>query len=138
MRFFIVLLFVLAFAVPAFSMDLGKDQTKLVQHATALGLRAMEFNQGNLPSLLDAEKDFITEGWMEFKVKLNGWLDEKGAATFSSVFVPSGPALDVRRRDRVMYLTIPGVLKHENLTNMAEYRQRDIERRLIFNFQRPH
>ncbi|MGN2248120.1 hypothetical protein ACFWZ3_15675 [Frateuria sp. GZRR35] len=98
----------------SFAQELARDQAKLVQQATTVSLRALQFTQGDLASLLDAKSQFTPGGWAEFMKKLDGWQDETGAATFSSRFVPSGPALDVRRHDGVVDLTIPGVLEQEN------------------------
>lgn len=109
----LVALLAAVLAMPALSNP-PADPAQLEQHATAAGHRALEFTQGDLASLLDAQKDFTPEGWTDFRSKLEGWLDGKGATTFSSSFAASGPAVDVRRSDGVLFLTIPGVLKHES------------------------
>lgn len=96
------------------AQELDRDQTRLVQEATAVSLHALQFTQGDPVSLLDAKSEFTTGGWAEFMKKLDGWQDEAGAATYSSRFIPSGPALDVRRHDGVVDLTIPGVLEQES------------------------
>lgn len=114
MRSFMFLLFAVVLATRAYASDPSGERAKLVQRATAVGMRALNFQQGDLPSLLDAQKDFTPEGWAEFTAKLKGWLDQNGATTFSSAFVPSSPAVDVRRGDGVLYLTMPGVLQHES------------------------
>ena len=85
-----------------------------MEEATAVCLRALAFGQGDAASLLDAKSRFTVAGWAEFMKKLGGWQDEKGATTFTSRFIPSGPALDVRRHDGMVDLTIPGVLAQQN------------------------
>lgn len=90
------------------------DQAGLVQEATAVCIQTLQFAQGDKASLLDAKGHFTPEGWAQFMEKLQGWQDDRGAATFTSRFAPSGPALDVRRHDGVVYLTIPGVLEQES------------------------
>ena len=90
------------------------DQAGLVQEATAVCIQALQFAQGDKASLLDARDHFTPEGWDQFMEKLRGWQDDGGAATYTSSFVPSGPALDVRWHDGVVDLTIPGVLEQES------------------------
>lgn len=114
MRCYAVLVFATFLTAQSMAQEPAPDQAALVQEATTISLRALQFNQGDLPSLLDAKSQFTTAGWTEFMKKLEGWQDEKGAATFSSRLVPSGPALDVRRHDGLIDLTIPGVLEQEN------------------------
>lgn len=114
MRCFAVLVFATFLAAQSIAQEPALDQAALVQEATTISLRALQFTQGDLASLLDAKSQFTRAGWAEFMKKLDGWQDEKGAATFSSRLVPSGPALDVRRHDGVVDLTIPGVLEQES------------------------
>lgn len=112
----LIAIFVLAaFVIPrSFAQEPAQDQAKLVQEATAVSLRALQFNQGDLASLLDAKSEFTEEAWAGFLKKLEGWRDEKGAAAFTSRFVPSGPALAVRRHDGVVDMTLPGILEQES------------------------
>lgn len=98
----------------AYSTQPAQEQANLVQDATAVCIRALAFTRGDTATLLDAKNRFTREGWAEFMKKLDGWLEAKGAATFTSRFVPSGPALDVQRHDGVLDLTLPGVLEQES------------------------
>ena len=90
-----------------------KDEAAVVRYAEVACLRALDFIQGNIKSLADAQDDFTPQGWSEFMKKLNGWLDDKGAPKFSSNFSPSGKAVDVRHEEGALRLTIPGILKQE-------------------------
>lgn len=99
---------------PAYSTQPVQAPADPVQDATAVCIRALAFTQGDPASLLDAKSRFTREGWAEFMKKLDGWQDAKGAATFTSRFTPSGPALDVRRHDGLIDLTLPGVLEQES------------------------
>jgi hypothetical protein len=91
-----------------------KDQAAVVRYAEGASLRALNFVQGNIPSLVDAQDDFTPQGWIEFMKKLNGWLDDKGAPKFSSNFSPSGKVLDIHQEEGAVRLTIPGILKQES------------------------
>ena len=111
----IAILFLASFVtLPSLAKEAARESAELMQDATAVCIRALEFTQGDSASLLDAKSRFTAEGWSEFMKKLQGWQDEKGAATFTSRFVPSGPALDVREHDGLVDLTIPGVLEQES------------------------
>jgi len=91
-----------------------KDQAAVVRYAEGASLRALNFVQGNIMSLVDAQDDFTPQGWSEFMKKLTGWLDDKGAPKFSSNFSPSGKALDIHQEEGAVRLTIPGILKQES------------------------
>ena len=75
-----------------------------------------------LERLRAARSDFTPEGWREFMKRLDGWLDAKGAPTFSSSFVPFGDPTIVSRRDGVLHVTIPGTLKHSQNGSSTTYR----------------
>lgn len=117
MRYFLVFFVALSIsgAVSAQISPAGtKSQAAAVHYAEKASLRALDFTQGDIESLLDARNDFTPEGWTEFMKKLDGWLDDKGAPKLSSNFSPSGEALDVRRKSGEFRLTIPGILKQES------------------------
>jgi hypothetical protein len=75
---------------------------------------ALDFRQGDLASLLDARPLFTESGWADFMKRLAGSLDPSGAATFTSTFTPSGPAMAARQGSSDLAVTVPGVLKHES------------------------
>ena len=91
----------------------------LVQKAV---VKALSFDRGDLERLRGARDDFTPEGWREFMKRLDGWLDEKGAPTFSSSFVPSGDPTIVSQSDGVLQITIPGTLKHSQNGSSTTYR----------------
>jgi len=117
MRFLIALVMVL-FAngfdtSQAHSSSRDHSRTTGVRYAEGAALKALDFAQGDLASLLDAKGDFTAKGWDEFMKKLEGWLNPDGAPKFSSSFVQSGDALDIHEERGVLYLTVPGVLRQE-------------------------
>ena len=119
---FMVLLGAVLFNGPALAQTTAVPTTDL---AAAVALvhkavvRALNFDRGDLERLRGARDDFTPEGWTQFMKRLDGWLDEKGAPTFSSSFVPSGDPRIGSQSDGVLHLTIPGTLKHRqnNLTS---------------------
>ncbi len=91
-----------------------KDQITIVDFAQNASIRALDFIQGDITSLMDAQDDFVPKGWNEFMKDMDGWLDDKGAPKFSSNFIPSGKALDISGENGMLRLTIPGILKQQS------------------------
>jgi hypothetical protein len=106
---FMVLLGAVLFNGPALAQTTAvptTDQAAAVALVHKAVVRALNFDRGDLERLRGARDDFTPEGWTQFMKRLDGWLDEKGAPTFS-------------QSDGVLHLTIPGTLKHRqnNLTS---------------------
>jgi hypothetical protein len=85
-------------------------------------VRALNFDRGDLERLRGARHDFTPEGWREFMKRLDGWLDDRGAPTFSSSFVASGDPTIVSQSEGVLHITIPGTLKHSQNGSSTTYR----------------
>ena len=60
-----------------------KDQAAVVKFAQSAAVRALDFEQGNLQSLLDARDDFTLDGWNDFMKHMRGYVDAKGVPEFS-------------------------------------------------------
>jgi len=90
----------------------------LVQKAV---VRALNFDRGDVERLRAARADFTPEGWKGFLKHLDGWLDDKGAPTFSSSFVASGDPTVVSQSDGTLLVTIPGTLKHSQQASSTTY-----------------
>jgi hypothetical protein len=52
--------------------------------------RALDYEQGNRETLVDAQDDFTVEGWAELMKWLDGFIDDKGTPTGSSVLTVTG------------------------------------------------
>jgi hypothetical protein len=105
---------VLAQSNPAPTVAVG-----LVQKAV---VRALNFDRGDVERLKGARDGFTAEGWKGFLKHLEGWIDDKGAPTFSSSFVPSGDPTVVSQTDGILHLTIPGTLKQSQGASSTTYR----------------
>jgi hypothetical protein len=90
---------------------LSSDRAAIVDFAQKAAVRALDYNQGDRDSVMDAQEDFTPDGWREFMKWLNGWLDDKGAPLGSSHFSPTSDAVVKSEEDGVARLTIPGTLK---------------------------
>ena len=89
-----LLLFILA-AIPlsAQTQNPAKaDQGTVVRVAEKAAIAALNFRQGDAASLARARADFTPEGWQDFMKHMAGFVDQKGAPTFTSTFVPSRSA----------------------------------------------
>jgi len=98
------------------------DQAAIVGSGQKAVVRALNFDRGDLERLRAARSDFTPEGWREFMKHLDGWLDDKGAPTFSSSFVASGDPTIVSQSDGVLHITIPGTLRHSQNGSSTTYR----------------
>ena len=98
------------------------DQAAIVGPVQQAVVRALNFDRGDLERLRGARNDFTPEGWREFMKRLDGWLDDKGAPTFSSSFVPSGAPTIVSQSGGVLHVTIPGTLTHRQNGSSTTYR----------------
>ena len=100
---FFVFLLLLSGCDPV-AMSQTKIQDATIRSAEKTSQLAINFYQGDINSLIDAEDDFTPEGWSKFMNRLTGYLDEKGSPNFSQSFNKSGEPLDVRRENLVYSL----------------------------------
>jgi hypothetical protein len=126
MRRHLIMLLVAAFTgIPLFAQSqppVKTDQAAIVAFAQKAAVRALDFRQGDIASLTQARADFTPEGWKEFMKYMEGWLDQKGAPTFTSSFVPSRDAVVVGLENGIVHLRIPGTLKQTQNQSSTTYR----------------
>ena len=84
--------------------------------------RALDYEQGNRASLMDAQADFTSEGWDEFKKWLGEYVDDKGVPLSSSVFTAAGEPVLKSRANGGIQLAVPGTLKQQNKISAGTYR----------------
>jgi hypothetical protein len=90
------------------------DQIAAMNFAKQAVSRALNYEQGNRASLVDAQSDFTPEGWREFMKWLDGYVDAKGAPTHSSTFTITGEAVLKSDERGIVRLSIPGILKQQS------------------------
>lgn len=126
MRRLLITFFVALFtAVPLLAQDQPTskaDQAAIVAFAQKAAVQALNFNQGDIASLTHARTHFTDEGWKDFMKHMEGWLDQKGAPTFTSSFVPSKDAVVVGQENGIVHLRIPGTLKQTQNKSSTTYR----------------
>jgi hypothetical protein len=125
MRVHLIVLFgALLFSSPVLAQT---NPVPTTDQAVAVGLvqkavvRALNFDRGDLERLRGARADFTPEGWRGFLKHLDGWLDDRGAPTFSSSFVPFGDSTVVSQSDGSLHVRIPGTLKHSQNASSTTY-----------------
>jgi hypothetical protein len=120
-----VMLMTLLFAGPVFAQTAPQsavDEEAVVNSAQTAVVRALDYEQGNRASLMDAKNDFTAGGWKEFMQRMDGWLDDKGAPLGSETFILTGDAVVKSRQDGVLHLSIPGELKQRHNGSGTTYR----------------
>jgi hypothetical protein len=87
-------------------------------------VRALNFEQGDAQSLSKSRADFTPQGWDDFMKTMQGFLDAKGAPTFSSKFVPEAASVRVKKDSGESVLQIPGTLTQTSGGSRTTYRLR--------------
>lgn len=90
------------------------DQSAIVAFTQKAVAGALDYDQGNRGSLMDAQGDFTSDGWREFMQWLQGYIDDKGAPTGSSLFTPTGDPAVKQQENGMTRLRIAGTLKQES------------------------
>jgi hypothetical protein len=127
MRHRIVLLIALSSAAPSLAQSVSlsaTDQDALVAAAQKAVEQALDYEQSDRASLMDAKSDFTSAGWSEFMQRMDGWLDDKGAPLGSETFSASGRAAIKRRENGIVLLSIPGTLEQRQNQSRTTYRVR--------------
>lgn len=106
-------LIVVLLSIPAFAQNAtrsGSDQAAIVRLGQKAALGALNFQQGDAVGFTHAREDFTVDGWKDFIKRMEGFLDQKGAPTFTSSFVAAHDARVVDEKEGVLHLRIPGTL----------------------------
>jgi hypothetical protein len=75
-------------------------------------------------SLKHAHENFTSKGWGEFIRKMQGFLEPNGAPTFTSRFVPAGPAVITSEENGNISAKVPGTLTQIHGKSTTTYRLR--------------
>ncbi len=107
---FCVALFSVVFAFAQHQGTANEDRAAIVAFAQKAAVQALNFRQGDLESLTAARADFTPEAWQEYMRHMEGFLDESGAPTYSSSFVPSRSPVVLAEQEGMVQIRIPGKL----------------------------
>jgi hypothetical protein len=105
----------------------NREQASLVAFAESTAVRAVNFRQGDAAGFARSSNDFTESGWKDFMNVMRGFLDEKGAPTFTSTFAASGSARVLDEKDGIVRIRIPGTLTQSNKLGKTTYGRAAIE-----------
>jgi len=100
----------------------GPDQATMAGFGQKAALAALNFQQGDAVGFTRARDDFTPDGWKDFVKHMEGFLDQKGAPTFTSSFVAAHAATVLDERGGVLHLRIPGTLTQSSNLGRTTYR----------------
>jgi len=103
------------------------DRDAVVAFAQKAAVRALDLREGDLGSLNRARADFTAEAWRDFMKHMEGFLDQNGAPTFNSSFVPSRDATVLGEDNGIVHLRIPGTLTQTHNQSRTTYPRAAIE-----------
>lgn len=95
------------------------SDSKAIERAAA---QALNFDQGDLQSLQKSKSSFTPAGWNEFMKTMQGFLDARGAPTFTSKFVVVQGTTEDRSKGDPVSLKIPGTLTQSSGGSSTTYR----------------
>ncbi|HEX5411699.1 MAG TPA: hypothetical protein VFZ27_07530 [Terriglobia bacterium] len=109
------------------SAQTASDQAAAVDLGQRAAIAALNFQQGDAAGFNRARDNFTPEGWKDFVQHMQGFLDKRGAPTFTSSFVAKRDATVLSESEGVLRLRIPGTLTQSNKTGRTTYRRAAIE-----------
>jgi len=105
----------------------NREQASIVAFAESAAIRAVNFRQGDAAGFARSRNDFTESGWKDFMNLMQGFLDEKGAPTFTSTFAASAKAKVLGEKDGVVRIRIPGTLTQNNKLGKTTYDRAALE-----------
>jgi hypothetical protein len=118
---------VLLISFPVFAQNSTESKSDLVSFGQKTAIAAVNFRQGDAAGFNSARDNFTAEGWKDFLKRMEGYLDEKGAPTFTSSFVATRDATVLDEKEGVLHLRIPGTLTQSNKFARTTYKAAAIE-----------
>src|SRR5262249_10950671 len=112
-------------SIPAFAQNATRtrsDQATIAGLGQKVAIAALNFQQGDAVGFTRSREDFTTDGWKNFVKSMEGFLDQKGAPTFTSSFVAARDATVVDEKEGVLHLRIPGTLTQSSNLGRTTYR----------------
>jgi hypothetical protein len=100
----------------------GLDRVTIIDFGEKAAIAAVNFKEGDTIGFTRARDNFTPDGWKDFVKHNEAYLDEKGAPTFTSSFVPSASARIVGEQNGTVHFRIPGTLTQSNKLGKTTYR----------------
>jgi hypothetical protein len=118
----LVALFIAALSCQLAAQDTPRNASSTVVERTVVAV--LSFQQGDSASFNRAHGNFTPKGWDEFIKTMQGFLDPNGAPTFTSRFVPAGPAVILSDENGSISAKLPGTLTQTHDKSTTTYRMR--------------
>src|SRR5215472_17546348 len=112
---------VLLIGLPGFTQNM-QSNSDLVTFGQNAAIAALNFQEGDAAGFNRAHVNFMPEDWRAFLKHMEGFLDEKGAPTFTCSFVASHDATVLSEKEDVLHLRIPGTLTQSNKLGRTPYK----------------
>jgi len=122
---FKVLAITIFLGIPVFAQNATPsrlDQATILGFSQKAAIAALNFQQGDAVGFARSHDDFTSDGWKDFIKRMEGFLDQKGAPTFTSSFVAAHGATVLDEKEGVLHLRIPGALTQSNNLGRTTYR----------------
>jgi hypothetical protein len=117
-------------SISAFSQDAFRSSSQRegdIATAQEIAIAALNFRQGDAAGFNHARANFTMSGWKDFMKHMEGFLDPKGAPTFTSTFVAAREARVLDEKDDVIHLRIPGTMTQSSQLGRTMYQRFAIE-----------
>lgn len=98
------------------------DRATIIDFGEKAAIAAVNFKEGDTIGFTRARDNFTPDGWKDFVKHNEGYLDEKGAPTFTSSFVSSASPRIVGEQNGTVHFRIPGTLTQSNKLGRTTYR----------------
>jgi hypothetical protein len=98
------------------------DRDVIVAFAQKAALQAVNFRQRDIASLARSRPNFTADAWKDYMKHMEGFLDQKGAPTFGSSFVPSENPMVLGEEKGIVHVRILGTLKQTQNLSSTIYR----------------
>lgn len=108
----------------------SSDQSLDIATARQMVITVMNFREGDTAGLRGARPAFTADGWQDFMKRMQGFLDDKGAPTFTSTFV-AREARMLGEQNGVTHVRIPGTLTQSNRLGKTTYERFAVDVYLI-------
>jgi hypothetical protein len=111
------------FCLPVFAQNGSQSsRSEMIDFARKSAVSAVNYKQGDLVGFNSARTQFTTEGWNDFIHRHQGFLDQNGAPSFTSTFVPKADTRILGDAHGRLHLRIPGTLTQSNGISKIVYR----------------
>lgn len=102
-------------------------QARVIMSVQKTALAAINFREGDAAAFNGARVDFTSDGWKDFLLHMQGFLDAKGAPMFTSSFIVKHDARVLDEKNGVVHIRIPGSLTQSSKLGRTVYDRAAIE-----------